>query len=279
MPPPNDPDNPQPPMNEEKIPGIIRASRPEGQDDSDPDIAAALESMRGDPAKAQALEEEREFDRTFSAKLNEAITPPEDLKQRILANAAGTIAGAALESSPDPLPEGKVIHTPWWRSPAAMSAAAAFILLLGLAAFFTKAPQAEASDVPELSAFYDMAADRVSGGISGIHRESRLENIRQYLDEHGSPSPQALPGRFAAMEGKGCLAIKWRQQPVSLICIGDGSTYHLFIIQRSSIPNCSPPDSPEYEQRQNLVLVKWSDPEHVYVLVGKGEMKQVRQLL
>ena len=70
-------------MNRQEAKQILRCYRPGVDSENDPQIAAALEAARRDPALAQWLQRELAFDETIRAKLR-AIPLPPDFRQRIL---------------------------------------------------------------------------------------------------------------------------------------------------------------------------------------------------
>ena len=108
-------------MNPTEAKTILLAWRPGHGDLRDPDVAAALELARREPALKHWLEQHSEYQRAV-AKGFQAIPVPADLRARILAR------------------PNIIEPVPWWRKPGWLAAAAAVALLLGLAAWWVRPP-------------------------------------------------------------------------------------------------------------------------------------------
>ncbi|MGH7994491.1 MAG: hypothetical protein ACREDQ_13300, partial [Limisphaerales bacterium] len=105
-------------MNNQEARLILQAYRCGGQDASDPLFAEALEQARRDPELRKWFAEENALDARIQTSLQTAVPVPRELKSNLLAL-------------------GEIIRpTPWrWFQPMKLAAAAAVLLLLGLAAF------------------------------------------------------------------------------------------------------------------------------------------------
>ena len=91
---------------------ILSAYRPGGQDAGDPAFAEALEQARRDPAVAQWLSEQQQFDLALTEKLRE-VPVPASLRSTIL-------AGARASRPPQ-----------WWAQSKVWALAAAVAVLAG----------------------------------------------------------------------------------------------------------------------------------------------------
>src|ERR1043166_4810552 len=100
-------------MTKEEAKKILAAYRPGDQDQLESDFAEALAETQRDAELARWFAEEREFDRTVAAHLK-SVPVPFGLKTRILANMRANSVTR-------------------WRWVAAVSAAAAVLLLVALA--------------------------------------------------------------------------------------------------------------------------------------------------
>ena len=77
---------------------ILSARRPGGDDDAEPEVAAALEAAKSDAALAEWSEKQTAVDTTISRSLR-AVQPPAGLRDRILAGArVSRPAGSGAES-------------------------------------------------------------------------------------------------------------------------------------------------------------------------------------
>ena len=240
-------------MSPERIKEILSASRPDGQDDADPQVAEALKLAQADPALRQWLEKERETDRMLSACLS-AVKSPEGLKEKILADA-------------------RVLRLPvsFWRRPVLWAAAA--VLAAGLIAFFQWNP----SFGPAESLAFDRYERETRGWASGLwflpHQSAELIDLRKWLAAARSPSDFVLPAKFEDLAPLGCRLFKVQGNKVSLICfkLQDGKTEaHLFVIDRAAIQNAPPETGPVYARRDGWTTASWSDPRQVYVLASQA---------
>src|SRR5271155_1784240 len=105
-------------MNNQEAKLILQAYRPGGRDALDPLFTEALEQARRDPELQKWFAEEQALDSQIQTKLQTAVQIPRDLKANLL----------ALRRIIRPVP--------WWLQPMKLAAAAAVMLLLGLAVLF-----------------------------------------------------------------------------------------------------------------------------------------------
>ncbi len=155
---------------------ILLSWRPGHGDLRDPEVGAALEVARNDPALSRWLEKHSDFQRAM-AKGFQAIPVPADLRSRIIHARPRII-------EPDR----------WWRSPAWLSAAAAVVLLLGVAAWWVR-PPAENS----LSVFRSRMVGAVLRQYTMDIVTNDMVQIRAHLAGQQAPSDYVLPEKLTRL--------------------------------------------------------------------------------
>lgn len=235
-------------MNRAEAQRILLSYRPGCRDDRDSETVAALDLTGRDPELRQWLDQHLAFQECLRAKFR-AIPVPAGLKEAILAE--------------------RVIVRPvfWQRPPVWLAAAAVLALLLGLATLFFRPPPP------------DRLADFRSRMVRSALRQysmdivtTDMQQVRRFMAERGAPADYKLPAGLARLSLTGGGALKWRNQPVAMVCFdrGDNQMLFLFVLDRAAIKD-APTSQPHVTRVNKLITVSWSAGSHAYVLAGPEE--------
>jgi len=239
---------------------ILLLYRPGTADAADPQIAQALELASSDPELGRWFAEHRAFQNALRAKFRQ-IEVPAHLKTSLL------IRGTA---QPPILPP-----RPWWRSPVWLSAAAAVLLLLGLAGAWLK-PRAP-----------DRFANYQSRMVSEAQRQYRMDlvtndmrQIRQLMASRGAPADYDLTRGLEQLQLTGGGRLTWRSNPVAMVCFdrGDKQMLFLFVLKRSAVKD-PPPATPQLARVRQMLTASWTRGDNTYILAGPEEADFVKKYL
>lgn len=154
----------------------------------------------------------------------------------------------------------------WVRRTAWMAAAAA-VLLLALAGALL-GPR-----IPDSFADY---RSRMVGTAQrtypmDIHTDNKAE-VRRHMNAHGAPSNYTLPPGIDRLTQTGGGVMKWRSNPVSMVCFvrGDKQMLFLFVMKKTAVKD-SPPAVPQLERVNSLLTLSWTQGDNTYVLAGPEE--------
>jgi uncharacterized membrane protein YbaN (DUF454 family) len=160
-------------MNCSEAKEVLMLYRPGTTDAADPQIAEALELARRDPELGNWLEQHRAFQKAMRAKFQQ-IEVPAHLKASLLIRGAAQPKAIPFQAS--------------WRRPVWLTAAAAVLVLLGLAGVWLR-PR-----VPDRFANYQTRM------VSEAQREYSMDlvtndmrQIRQFMARHDAPADYDVP--------------------------------------------------------------------------------------
>jgi hypothetical protein len=245
-------------MNNQEAKLILQAYRCGGQDASDPLFAEALEQARRDPELQKWFAEENAIDARIQASLQTAVPVPRELKSNLLAL-------------------GKIVRpTPWrWFQPMKLAAAAAVLLLLGLAAFLFL-PQKPA----RLASFRDAMARYSLQQQGHVAYESHdLAKIQQWLQDRGMETSFELPAALHSGPAQGCRVVDWNGRQATMVCfVLDGEHLDLFVMDRAGLPNLPEGSAPQFAEASGLMTATWVKGDKVYLLTGDNK-KFLQKLL
>ncbi len=240
-------------MNSQEAKTILSLCRPGASDASDPQVAEALEQTRRDPELRRWFEQSSAFHAAMRDQFRQIPVPP-DLKDTLLAM-------------------NKIVRPVWWRQPAWLAAAAAVVLLLGGAAFW--------SQMRPQNQFTEYRSRMVRTALRRYRMDivtNDLNQVRQFMARRGSPAGYTLPKSLEKLSvtGGGCL--RWRGNPVSMVCFdrGDKQMLFLFVMARSALPN-APPAGSEAAKVNKLLTTSWTQGEMTYVLATPEEPMPLRK--
>ncbi|HEY1662389.1 MAG TPA: hypothetical protein VGI03_08220 [Verrucomicrobiae bacterium] len=237
-------------MNNQEARLILQAYRCGGQDASDPLFAEALEQARRDPELQKWFAEETALDARIQASLQTALPIPHELKSNLL----------ALR---------KIIRpAPWWLQPLKLAAAAA-VLLLGVATFWLR-PQTPA----QLASFRETMARYSMQEHGHITFESHdMTKIQQWLQDRGMETNFELPAALHRGPAQGCRVVDWNGRKATMLCfvLDDGEHMDLFVMDRVGLPGLPEGSAPQFAEANGLMTATWVKGDQVYLLTGDNK--------
>lgn len=224
-------------------PGII----PDAQD---PELREAMDLARQDAELGKWFQQHQAFQASVSAKLKQ-IEVPAHLKNALLA-------------SP------KIVRPPaFWQRPLWIAAAAIFVILLGLANFLLR------PSVPDRFADYRQTMVSEAVRVYGMDLVTNSEaQLRGFLDRKGAPADYQLTQGLEKLPLKGGGLLRWRGNPVSMVCFerGTNQMLFLFVLKRSALKDPPPEISKaELAQVEGLTTTCWTRGSDTYLLAGPDE--------
>ncbi len=256
---------------------ILSAYRADMPDADDAAFTEALAMAEQDPELAQWFENEQNFDEIFAGKLI-GIHPPDGLKEKLLA------LDPEKKTVPFPQAEGKPASAPlpgqrpWWKRSSILSAAATFVILLGFGAVLFEPSAVEAE--PELSQYYDRIENHFEHDPRPDQSSSDLNQIRGILDSTGLPSPGALPPKVDALGEMGFGSFQYKGQTISFIEMKGDQTFCLYLMDKALGGDQVPANgTPVVFQRGDLSLMAWQGPRNLCVLIVRGSVEELKNLL
>lgn len=235
---------------------VLLLYRPGLHGGRDPEMAQALEWVQRDSELARWFEQHCAF-QTAMRESFRAIEVPADLTARLLA-------------------APKIVRPQaWWRRPEWIAAAAAAVLLLGLAAFW---PQPRVPD-----RFANFQTRMVGTALREYHMDvetNDMTQLRQFLARGGAPADYEVTSGLAKLKLTGGGLLRWRSNPVSMVCFdrGDKQMLFLFVMNRSALKD-PPPETPQVVRVNQLQTVSWTRGDKIYFLAGPDEADFVRKYL
>jgi hypothetical protein len=233
-------------MNNDEARFLLGARRPNGADDQDPAMQAALVQAARDPALGAWLAREQTLDAFVSRRLG-AITPPADLRAQL-------IAGASLQTRPDSARS-------WWRSSwwMVMAACLAVVVTLGALGLLPS------SGAPELQSLKAVAFKEASEHHSNYVVADQLGDFGRWLQTPGQTLLAGLPIGFDELRAQGCRRLKIGGREVLEVCFWrDNREYHLYVARRADFPDVG--EAAIRRTKGSVVAAAWADDAHVYVL-------------
>jgi uncharacterized membrane protein YbaN (DUF454 family) len=246
-------------MDSQQAKEILMRYRPGTDDAADPEVVQALEQAKRDPALGHWLDQHRLFQSAVRDRLRQ-LPVPAGLKEEILA------AGASADV------------LAWWRHPLAqaLAAAAAIVLLIGLAAFWKHAPEDKS-----FHAFRQRMVRNAQRGYVMDMTATNLDEIRQFLAAHQAHADYVLPAPLEKLPGDGCAILHWHNKMVSMVCfaLGSRADLFLFVASRSDLPDAPSARDPEFTRIGKLTAASWSAGDKTYILAGPGDQQFIDRYL
>ena len=242
-------------MNPEEIQNLLNVRRPGGQDDRDPQIAAALQQLQHDPALARRFAAQKAFDETMTEGVRQ-IPVPARLKGAILAE--------------------RVLIRPvaWWRRPVPHFAAAAAVLMLAalVGLWFESRP----------AQFGDYRQELVEGSLNQFPRpdfeSSDLKQVRQWLAANQAEHKFVVPSALFSLPLRGGKILEWQGRKISVICFGDGvRQVQLFVTNGADFSDAPPQGSPDFDTHGGWRTASWSQGDQTYVVRGMSSRMFVKK--
>jgi hypothetical protein len=226
--------------------------RPGNGDDTDLDLAKALECVERDAELRTWFEQQKLLQSAVQRKFRE-LPVPADLKETILK-------------------QQKIVSPPaGWQTPAWLKIAAVLVVFGGLAAF--------ALIFWNRASVPDGFGDYQSRMVRSALREYRMDlltndlpSVRRWMVAQGAPSDFSVPKGLAQLEVVGGGALRWRNNPVAMICFHreDKQMLFLFVMNSSAVKD-PPPWMPSFTKVSRLATASWSEGDKTYFLAGPEE--------
>lgn len=238
---------------------ILLAYRPGHEDAADPQVGAALDMVRNDPALREWYEQHRAWDAAVREKL-QALPVPADLKYDILTGE-------------------KVVPGPahWWqRRGVLVAAAAAIAMLMTLALLFQKR-----SEQPDTFAHF---RSRMVGKALIDYRmdlqTNDMRQIRAFLANRGAPADYSVPPGLGKLKLTGCGVLDWKGKPVTMVCFerAEINLIWLFVMKAADWKD-APPGQPHFEKVITCATASWTEGDTVYVVASELEEATLRKVL
>ncbi len=240
-------------MNSQEAKGILLLYRPGSLEASEGPLAEALEQTQRDPELRHWFEQHCVVQSALREKFRH-IPAPTDLKESILAM-------------------NKVVSATWWHRPMWLATAAGFALLLGLSAVLL---QPRAND-----RFGDYRSRMVRTALREYSMDivtNDLKQIRQSIAQRGGPADYELPRGLEKFSPTGGGCLRWRGNPVSMVCFdrGDKQMFFLFVTSRLALKD-APSTSAQLAKINKLLTTSWSEGDKTYLLAGPEDSPLLRQ--
>lgn len=223
-------------------------------DAQDPEMAGALQQVQRDASLEQWFSQHCRVQEKLRLAFAE-LPVPADLKEAILS--------------------GRKIVRPVfsWPRPAWLAAAAAVVVLLGLAALWLRPGP--------LERFALFRARMVRTAMHDYRMETRtndLARLQAILLKKGGPRNYTIPKPLQGMRVIGGGHIPWGNESASMLCFdpGDKQMLFLFVINRSAIKG-EPGKTPKLAKISQFQTASWSDAINTYVLVGPDDPDFIRK--
>jgi len=219
-------------------------------DAQDAEVKEALALARSNPELQAWLDAQLAFHSGLRQKMR-SLSPPPGLKEKLLAR-------------------GKIVEPPiaWWRQPLRI-AVAAVLLFSGIIFAVLLQP----------GGTHDRFAQFQSRMVGTALRQYRMDiltndmsQVRTFMASRGAPADYTIPDKLERLQLTGGGALKWRNNPVAMVCFdrGDRQMLYLFVTDRRAIKD-APKETIKVEQVSDLLAVSWSEGDKTYLLAGPVE--------
>ena len=276
-------------MNDEPDPlrELLRAARPSGQDDADPDVRAARAAVAADEELQAALTRECDDDAAIARALRSAPVP-DDLEARLLT----AIRAARAQIMPPPGLEAQVIEavrstrsreipapseTPHWsrREWFAATAAAAAVCAGGALWWQRQQRLPMAQLTAQLIGF---ARAGVTLSLMSMDKTA----VAAWLDSAQAPRSAHLYPRLDALGRKGCHVYDVEGHPVSLECLifANMRVLHCFTTRTPGLrdaPAATLP--PSIRTQDGFTVATWTRDDQTIVIVSEESPELIQSLL
>ena len=242
---------------------ILSARRPGGEDDHEPEVAAAIAASARDSALADWAERQVAVDRKIATALR-TVQPPAGLRDRIIAGAR--VSRPARAGGSGSWFERRVFG---FLRNSELVAIAAVIALLAVALAYNYFTQT-IDERPWQTFAVAKAAEIESGTVFIEHEDALFETTVGWLRERACPAPEVLPAGLQGLGIFGCSSVKWNGKPMGIVCfkLGDDKEVHLVSIDARHIP-VPLTGVPAWSEISGYTAAQWEDKGTAYMLIGR----------
>lgn len=248
-------------MDDAEIQLRLSACRPHGQDNDDPLLKEALESLPHRPAIMEWFAGEQVFDKKVCRCVCD-LPVPENLQSEILAAA-------------------KLSHAvPRWQS-LPWLAAAAVIALLGVIYTVYEPGKGNPTVAQFETEIVDIFDSMKHQGFGLDHVTGEISNVSAWLGTQGAPKPAAIKPCTKEARPFGCRTVTWRGQKVAMVCYGRGDQEaHLFVVPKESFKELTAEPLPQKMDRvEGYPVASWTCRKYVYVMMGDSPETKLDEFL
>lgn len=244
-------------MNPHEALDLLRAARPDGSEDQQPEMQEAWQTLQAHPNLLRQLEQERLDDVTISAKLRSFPVPTEAIQ--------------SILTSPKIVAYPRPNRSAWY--------AWAAVLIAGLSllwAYRPKTPQAPLA----LAGFRQEAAAFANSTFFLTHKDGTLEKIHGWLEKTAAPAQFVLPEKLQSLQPLGCRTLTMQGQAVALICFVDatpGREIHLFVIRRDALADSPLITRPEMTDHGPWRTAAWTNGDYAFVLASQDSIPDLQR--
>ncbi len=251
---------------------ILSARRPDGEDDADPEIAAAISAAQSDPKIAEWVEKQAALDRSISGALR-SVQPPAGLRDRIL---TGAKVSRKQPSGNESWFERKV----WGFFGRGELAAVALVMVLLVSAVIYNRLTDKPDERPWQVFAVAKAAELESGVESLEHKDAFLQTSVEWMREQACPAPYTLPEGLQSLGLFGCSTMKWNDKPVGIVCFKLGAAHevHLVCINAKDIPEMLT-ERPMWTEIGGYTTAQWREKDTAFMLMSRAPRAELERLL
>jgi hypothetical protein len=257
-------------MNDPRL--ILSARRPDGDDDADPEIAAAISAAQSDPKIAEWSEKQTAVDRRISGALR-SVQPPAGLRDRIL-------TGAKVSRKRDAGSEGWFEKKVWgFFGRGELAAVALVIVLLATAVIYNRVTD-KPDERPWQVFAVAKAAQLESGAETLEHKDAFLQTTVEWMREQACPAPYMLPEGLQSLGLFGCSTMKWNGKQIGIVCFKLGAEHevHLVCIDAKDIPDLLT-ERPMWTEIGGYTTAQWREKDTAFMLLGRVPRAELERLL
>jgi hypothetical protein len=234
-------------MNRARAKEILASYRPDKDLATDPEFAPALALLEQDAELARWFEHEQALDAALKRKLG-GIPIPVGLQTRILANRPK-----------------RLTRPNWWREPSFLSAAAAVLVVIGIAAVWL-GPWKPVT----WSDYQAQVVERITRPYDLDSKTRSHDQVRQSMAAAGYPSDYRVPPGLVQYPLEGGFRLRWHGNKVSVVCFGSDEDHKpdvwLIVSRRTALSGAPAGATPEFGLIGKSRIARWADDGHFYIL-------------
>jgi hypothetical protein len=161
----------------------------------------------------------------------------------------------------------------WWQQPMVWSAAAAVMLFLGVALFWTG---------DESGASVEVFRSRMVSAVLRQYTMDIVTNdmgaVRSFLTTRQAPADYVLPEKLGRLPVSGAGVLSWQDGKVSMVCLDSPQrgTLFLFIVDAAAVTTDAFPGR-SFADVNQLMTVTWTNGGRTYVLAGQGGRSELER--
>lgn len=233
---------------------------------SSPEMAEALAMAASDPELAEFLKREKEFDQSFSRRIQEVPVPP-GLREK-LSDTARRPGRSSRYSLPPFLQ--KLFSPDVYRGIGSFAAATALVVFLAVIIFDPRQATAD-SGMPD---FLETVREEMRANAAPQQIGQDREALYAYLSEKGAPTPAELPISVSNLTHTGASYLDGNaHRKIGVIHLEDenGESFRLFVVEiETSEPTVPSFPDMSVKEFETIAVLAWERDEKIHALVTRG---------